>query len=232
MNRNQVAAVLAVVAMVIGGTAACGSSAKQSSSNGTGAPTSNAADPTAGDAKACSDFKAAPSNAPKSAIRPILAEAKSHDLVSALTELNAYPANLGLDQLGAVAVTYSKIVSACATAGVKLKTFSELMGSGSSAAAIPCPEKPGTEFNYAQVVSMNKNGCKQSDGTISAVVYGGKCPDGRQFAYKSMLDFKNTPSNENRAVYVVVAPGKSAPVILSTDGTDNTLSKLQMDCHS
>lgn len=235
MNSLKIAGAI-TAALLLTSVAACGGSDNDGNGNkpadgfGIGAGGTKDAD-----AKACRDFDALPDDAGDAETAKVIAVAKGGTLIKALKEMQAYPDNMGLDAIAKVAITYEKIRSACSDADVDLPSFEELLNSGEDdeGNALPaCPEKAGDEFTYDEVVTMNEDGCKQSDGSQSLVVYGGECSDGRRFAYKNLSDIEGREDDgEDDYAYVVVPKGGTAKVIASPDGTSDALGKLQMDCN-
>lgn len=217
MGATRLLAKLCAVLLLLVTAAACGGSGSDGDAN----------DSSSEDASACRDYKAMGED--DEDLSPVIAKAKGKALKDALVTLDGYPEEMGFDQIGKVAITYEKIRAACDEAGVSLESFEDLMGAGGEDLS-ECPEADGQEFTYDQVVKMNSDGCMQSDGSTALTVYGGKCPDGRQFAYKNLGDVAADADGEDDYAYVVVAPGKSTTVVLSPNGTSDALLKLQMDC--
>lgn len=217
MRPTKIAAVIA--ALLASGLVACGSSTSDTK-----------ADKTA-DAKACRTYEKLPDDASDADTEKVIEVAKSEALTGALKELMAYPDDLGFEDIEKLATTYEKIRTACADADVKLPSFSDLMGGGEAGKDLPaCPETVGQKVAYADIVKMNAEGCIDSKGVQSLVVYGGKCSDGRQFAYKNLSDIEPDPDGKDDRAYVTAAPGESGTVIVDKDEQSDAMWKLEMDC--
>lgn len=227
MKPMKIAGMIASVVLLASGLTSCGGSGGDDKASGARGSDKS------GDADACRAWNKLPDDASDADTEKAIESAESGALKDAFSELMAYPDDLELDDLDKVAGTYEQIRDACADADVKLPSFAELMGGGEASEDLPaCPETAGQKVTYDDIVKMNSDGCIDSTGGQTVVVYGGKCTDGRQFAYKNLTDIKPDPDGKDDRAYVVAGPGESGTVIVDKDEESDAMLKLEMDCSS